>query len=73
MSFSAHCLPEKRCHISHSTPDFPPRIEALRDRLLLMPVAPLTTLTAMLPERFLHFLDLTVMERSTTEFTWQRI
>ena len=58
--------------LSHLTldPDFPPRIEALRDRLLLMPVAPLTTLTAMLPERFLHFLDLTVMERSTTEFTW---
>lgn len=50
--------------------DFPKRMTLLRDRLLMMPVEPLTSLTAMLPERFLHLLGLTVMTRSAAEFTW---
>ena len=49
--------------------DFPKRMTLLRDRLLMMPVEPLTSLTAMLPERFLHLLGLTVMTRSAAEFT----
>lgn len=50
--------------------DFPDRMELLRNYLLMRPVAPLSTLTAMLPERFLHLLGLTIMTRSAAELTW---